>query len=106
VNLPRLTAEASIYKVNATYRSPSGTTTGRGVNLSQDSLPPGSYLNSCSGCYIYHVDSIPMLHCSCLDFNGNSRETDLPYTNFYCFGGVPGVGDIANCNGTLTCGGC
>lgn len=107
MNLPQLTAEASMYKTSGIYRSSwRALSTGR-VSLSQyycdpTSVPPGSYQQSCYGCCLEIVDTgifaYGVLHCTCPDFMGNPHSTQI--ISDYC------SGDIANCNGQLTCGGC
>ena len=103
MTLPRLTAEAAIYKTSCTYRSRSTAGTVRDVTLSAFPLPAGSYQNSCINCDIAAFGvGVPLsfLYCQCYDFSGNLHDTTL-LTPGTCF-----AGDIANCNGQLTCGAC
>lgn len=56
--------------------------------------PDGSYRQTCLEC---SVDDSSVLHCSCLDRDGRWLATDLA---------LGCAADIANCNGSLTCGSC
>lgn len=97
MNLPKLTAEASLYTSQATYHSWQATHAfASAVTPSQ--MPSGSYQQSCQNCYTQLGEDF-FLFCSCYDDNGNLQPTAIaPYD---CSGY-----DIANCNGQLTCGGC
>lgn len=55
--------------------------------------PSGSYAKSCPAC----TATPTLLTCFCGDGDGAEDKTTLP---------LPCSGDIANCGGTLTCGGC
>jgi hypothetical protein len=57
-------------------------------------LPEGSYSQTCSDCYVVN----DVLACdACIDIAGNSRRAAVQ---------LPCGGDVANCDGLLTCGGC
>jgi hypothetical protein len=98
MTLPSFNAEQSLYRSNRHYRSSALAGTVGGIRPS-DNLPPGSYQQSCSGCNFDFQNSI--LHCTkCADECGNNVDTYLFPGPFGC------PGDIANCNGNLSCGGC
>lgn len=103
MKFPNFTAEASIYRSTGTYRHSRSLVSAMGVVPSQSDLPNGTYLQSCSGCWVEYLDAgyiaIPIVHCSCPDYNGNLHQTEI--NSFACF-----ALDIANCNGQLKCGGC
>ena len=103
MKLSHFTAEASIYRSTGMYRSSRSRVSATGVVRSQSDLPDGTYQNSCSACWVEYLDAgyilIPILHCTCPDYDGNPHQTAI--NSFACFGL-----DVANCNGQLRCGGC
>ena len=102
MTVPHFTAEASTYRSSGIYRYSTSLVSTTGVVPSQSYLPDGTYQNSCYGCWVEVLDggvfAIPILHCTCSDFNGNPQQTAIDTS--YC------GADIANCNGQLRCGGC
>jgi hypothetical protein len=100
---PRLSAEASIYKTSGLYRySWRPSSAGRIIPSQGDSLPGGTYQNSCYGCYIDYVEDgiyeIAVLYCTCIDKDGNPQSTALTYESVVCSNQ-----DIRNCDGQLAC---
>jgi hypothetical protein len=99
MNLPNMTAAASLYTSARNYRGSfslesytEAVTPSQWPTIPIGSLPPGSYQQSCTIC-----EFAPYLGCYCPDFNGNM--------NFSYFPGSCQA-DITNCNGELRCGGC
>jgi hypothetical protein len=96
--LPPLTAEVSLYQSRGLYRSQRPADRCSGVLPSQ--LPSGtvsgSFQTTCppEGCDY----NFGFLSCYCFDRNGALQYSSLFVP--FCFG------DIANCNGVLTCGPC
>ena len=95
--LPPFTADLSVYKPTALYWGSSTQVKDRAVGLSDYYPLPGSYQNSCYGCYIEGTELAAIMTCDCYDFYGNSFTSSV---NVAC------GQDIANCDGYLSCGGC
>lgn len=93
MNIPNLTAEASLYASQATYHS-SGARTFFAAGVTPSWTPIGTYRNSCVNCYTQHGED-DFLFCQCYDEVGNLDQTAIAYD--YC------IGDIGNCNGQLCC---
>ena len=96
MKLPRMIADAAVYKSTAHYgnlRPPVPAVTG----VTPSFLPAGSYLRSCYACSTHNNNNFMI--CTCPNIKGDPVVTgiDNPYA---CSGA------ISNCNGSLTCGAC
>ena len=98
MSVPLFTADSSVYKPTVLYAGSSTLANNRAVALSDYYPLPGSYQNSCYGCYIEGTELIAFMYCNCYDFDGNVVNSAVN------LGACSG--DIANCNGYLRCGGC
>jgi hypothetical protein len=98
MNLPLLTANVAVYRSSVKYRYHSAPARNVGITLSQ-SLPNGTYLQSCFGCTVEGFVEGANLSCQCKDFNGNLQQTSINPD-------ICGSADIANCDGNLICGPC
>lgn len=96
MNLPKLSAEASLHRSRASYAGTGARCSVESITLSQDQQYfPGTYEQSCYGC---DFAGDYLMSCWCYDYSGTPQYSSINL--FWC------RSDIANCNGQLTCGGC
>jgi hypothetical protein len=95
MNLPRLTADASLYSSTVRYHgycAPKPAVAA--VTPSQRPAPGDTYQYSCPNCQLLVGEDL-FLICDCYDESGNLHRGTAIAPD-YC-------GPIANCNGTLCC---